>query len=137
MDKLEKYINRGYSVAETEMIYFSPNMDQTVQWFCDTLGWYGNVLDRNEESIGTYGFVSDLPEEIMCSGAIMGRTIHIWQGEASERVVAFIRVKNIKKLRDYVITQGWDKISEICKSEGTSKTCYVTTIDGSVLCFYE
>lgn len=67
MDKLEKYKNREYSVIETEMIYYSPDMEKTVKWFEDILGWYGNVLDRNEQGIGVYGFVSDLPQEIMCT----------------------------------------------------------------------
>lgn len=137
MDKLEKYNNRGYSIVETEMIYYSPDMDKTVKWFEDILGWYGNVFDRNEDNIGTYGFVSDLPQEIMYSGAVPARTIHIWHGDALERVIAFIKVRNVEKLRDFVIKHDWDKISDIYESGASPKTCDVTTIDGSVLWFFE
>lgn len=137
MDKLEKYLNRKYSVIETEMIYYSPDMEKTVKWFEDILGWYGDVFDRNEQGIGVYGFVSDLPQEIMCSGAVKARTIHLWYGDAAQKVVAFIRVNSLEKMRGYVVEQGWDKISGIYESGLSPKTCDVTTIDGSILYFYE
>lgn len=137
MDKLEKYKNRDYSVVETEMVYYSPNMDATVKWFEDILGWYGNILDRDGQGIGSYGFVSDLPQEIMYSGAVTARTIHLWRGEAAQKVVAFVKVKSVEKMRKYVVEQGWDKISGIYESGASPKTCDVTTIDGSLLWFFE
>lgn len=137
MDKLEKYKSRGYSVIETEMIYYSPDMDKTVKWFEDILGWYGNVMDRNEQGIGVYGFVSDLPQEIMYSGAVNARTIHLWYGDTPQKVIAFVKVKSIEKMRGYVVEQCWTKISEIYDSALSPKTCDVTTIDGSILYFFE
>lgn len=137
MNALEKYSERRYFVIETEMIYYTADMDKTVKWFKDVLGWYGDVIDRNEDGIGLYGFVSDLPQEIVCSGTVTAKTIHLWSGDAAEKVIAFIRVKNVDLLREFVIKQGWEKISEVYESGASPKTCDVTTVDGSVLWFYE
>ena len=98
MDKLQKYTARGYSVVETEMVYYTPDIDRTVKWFEDILGWYGNVFDRNEQGIGGYGFVSDLPQEIMYSGAVSTRTIHLFFGDAARKVIAFVCQKAIPRL---------------------------------------
>ena len=137
MDKISKYKNRAYSVIETEMIYYSLDMDKTVKWFEDILGWYGNVFDRNDQNIGTYGFVSDLPQEIIYSGAVPARTIHLWYGEPAQKVIVFVKVKNVDKMRDYVMENGWEKISGIYESGASPKTCDVTTIDGSIIWFFE
>ena len=55
MDSLLEAAPGGYTIREAAPILAAPEMDKTIQWFSDTLGWKGDVDLRDEEGRGTYG----------------------------------------------------------------------------------
>ncbi|MDD3243974.1 MAG: helix-turn-helix transcriptional regulator [Eubacteriales bacterium] len=46
---------RGYMVKETGAVYYTLDMDKTVEWFRNVLGWYGQIDSRNEDNKGGTG----------------------------------------------------------------------------------
>ncbi len=125
-----------YALKECVSVYYTKNMDETVKWFKDVLGWHGEVIDRNDKAEGTYGFVSQSPKEEVVSGAAPFWGFHLWYGEPSKQTVALLQVRNIHALRDRVKKSGWEQMGELQKTGASSQTCNITTIDGSVLmCF--
>ena len=131
---MQAYSERGYYVKENAPIYTTPDLEKTVAWFCDVLGWYGDIV---AESGGGYGCVYDFPGEMMVAELAFFRGFHLFKGEPSKGVVGFIRVQGLEKFRQYVLANGWDKISEIESQPWGANECRVTTVDGSVLRFFE
>ena len=131
---MQSYSERGYYVKENAPIYFTPDMEKTSAWFRDILGWYGGIV---AESGGDYGCVFDYPGELIASGLTPFRGIHLFKGEPSNGVVGFIHVQGLDKFRQYVINNGWDKITKIEPQPWGANECRVTTIDGCVMRFFE
>ena len=132
---MQTYSERGYYVKENAPVYFTRDMEKTAAWFCDVLGWYGGVV---AESDGWYGCVFDYPGELIVADLTPFRGIHLFKGEpAVGTFVGFIRVQGLEQLRDMVLAKGWDQVSEIYPQPWGAKECQVTTIDGSVLRFFE
>ncbi|MDR0325304.1 MAG: helix-turn-helix domain-containing protein [Oscillospiraceae bacterium] len=52
---LQTYSERGYYVKENAPVYFTRDMEKTCAWFCDTLGWYGDIAGRDESGTPIYG----------------------------------------------------------------------------------
>ncbi len=46
--KMTKFSERGYVVRENGPVYFTKDMDKTVKWFEDVLGWFGDVVARDK-----------------------------------------------------------------------------------------
>jgi len=130
-------MDREYFVKENVWIYYTPDMDQTLRWFEQVLGWNGKIFDRDDQGRGTYGFVSDIPSELIISGAVPFKGVHFWQGESIKQTVALIQVSNVDALYHFVTKNGWKQIGEIYKTGASPKTCNVKTIDGSILSFFE
>ena len=131
---MQSYSERGYYVKENAPIYFTPDMEKTSAWFRDKLGWYGGVV---AESNGAYGCVFDYPGELMVSGLMPFRGIHLFNGEATQGVVGFIHVQGVEKFRQFVLSRGWNQVSEIEPQHWGGNECQITTIDGSVLRIFE
>jgi AraC family transcriptional regulator len=55
--KMSKFSERGYVVRENGPVYFTKDMDKTVKWFEAVLGWYGDVIARDNAGNGDYGCV--------------------------------------------------------------------------------
>lgn len=128
---------RGYIVKETGAVYHTMDMDKTLQWFTDILGWYGQIDDRNEQNEGTYGCANNIPIEIESLHIAPFTGIHLFRGEPIKRTVGFMLVQGVDQLYSYVKSQGWNQITEVQSQPWGGKTCSVTTIDGSVLTFFE
>jgi len=131
---MQAYSERGYYVKENAPVYYTPDMERTSAWFRDVLGWYGGVI---VESAGQYGCVFDYPGEFIVAGLTPFRGIHLFTGEASKGVVGFILVQGLEQFRKFVVANGWSQISEIELQPWGANECQVTTIDGSVLRFFE
>jgi len=131
---MSAYSERGYYVKENAPIYLTPDMEKTSAWFRDILGWYGGIVT---ESAGEYGCVFDYPGEFIVSGLTPFRGIHLFNGEPSKDVVGFILVQGLEKFRNFVLVNGWTQITEIEPQPWGANECRVTTIDGSILRFFE
>lgn len=138
-DIMEKMNKRGYKFTRhADPVYHTMDMDKSVQWFEDVLGWYAGIEARDENGIGTYGSAMSFPGEIVHAGVADFDGIHLFYGEPQKNVVAFIGVNNINGLFIHVKENGWDQITEVSPPQPWgARICFVTTIDGSVLQFYE
>lgn len=93
---MEKMQKRGYTLQEQAApVYHTKDMDKTVEWFNNILGWYAGVDARDENGIGTYGCALSFPGEIVNAGIAGFDGIHFFYGEPSKNTVAFIMVHNI------------------------------------------
>lgn len=63
--------------------------------------------------------------------------IHMFYGEPVKQMVGFMLVQGVEKLYAFVKSRGWNEISEVGVQPWGGKTCSVTTIDGSILTFFE
>lgn len=128
---------RGYIVKETGAVYYTDDMDKTLKWFIDVLGWYGQIEARDESNKGTYGCVNNIPIEIESLHIAPFTGIHMFKGEPIKQMVGFMLVQGVDQLYTFVKSRGWNEISEVIAQPWGGKTCSVTTIDGSILTFFE
>ena len=130
------YSERGYYVKENEPIYYSQDIEKTINWFGDALGWFGGVIARDENGVAVYGGVDDYPhDEMPDERRFLG--FQLGKGEPSKGVVGCIKVRGLENLRKFVLKNGWEQISEIEPKPYGTNECFVTTIDGSSICFFE
>ena len=54
---MSRFSDKGYHVKENAPIYFTKDMIRTAQWFEEIIGWYSNIVERNEDGQGCYGVV--------------------------------------------------------------------------------
>lgn len=134
---MEKLRERGYSVNENGTVYYTKDMNKTLKWFEDVLGWYGGIDEKNEQGNGVYGCLLPMPDELVNLKIATFNGIHMFYGEPSNQVVSFIRVDNIHNLHDYVKKNGWKDITGIITQPWGGKECDVTTIDGSIMRFFQ
>ena len=136
-NNMQLYSERGYYIKENAPVYYTTDMDKTFSWFCDVLGWFGGIDSRNEDGVGEYGCVFDYPGELIASGLVPFRGIHLFNGEPSKGVVGFIMVQGLKKFRQFVLANGWNQITEINAQPWGVNECQITTVDGCILRFFE
>lgn len=46
---MSDFSERGYVVRETGAVYYTQDMDSTVRWFKEVLGWYGQIEQRDDK----------------------------------------------------------------------------------------
>lgn len=137
MDDMTKFSKRGYYVKENAPVYFTKDMEKTCKWFREVLGWYGEVCGYDEKNAPTYGCVFDYPGELIVANLTPFRGIHMFRGEPSKGVVGFLNIQGIDAFYKFVKDNGWNEISEVFSQPWGAKECSVTTIDGSILRFFE
>lgn len=134
---LIKYSERGYYVQANAPVYTTKDMDKTCKWFRDVLGWYGDVIARDDSGIPMYGCVFDYPGELMDSNIAPWRGIHMFTGESIKGVAGFIHIQGLDKLYKLVKENGWNQITDIEPQAWGARECAVTTPDGCILRFFE
>ena len=65
------------------------------------------------------------------------RGMHLFNGEPDTSVVGFIHVQGLDRFHQLVKENGWEQISDIYECTWGGRECSVTTIDGSVILFFE
>ncbi len=128
---------RGYTVKENGPVYYTKDMDKTVKWFEDVLGWYANIDERNNNGTGLYGCATPIPGELIDMKITTFNGIHLFFGEPSQQTVAFMRVEGIVELYNFVKKNGWEEITEVKNQHWGGMECDVTTIDGSIMRFFQ
>ena len=137
MDGLKRFAERSYVVKENGTVYFTMDMDKTIKWFEEVLGWYYEIDERNTEGKGTYGCVYDLPREFENLHIAPFTGIHMFYGEPKKGFLAFIKVQGIESLYKYVKEKGWKNITEIQVQPWGAKMCSIITPDEYELRFFE
>ena len=134
---MSKFSEKGYFVKENSPIYLTMDMDRTVKWFEDTLGWYSNIVERDSDGNGCYGVVFDMLPEIELTQLAPFTGMQIFKGQPEHRLISFMQVKGIEKMHDYIILNGWNEITEVQTQPWGGKTCSLTTVDGYVINIFE
>lgn len=137
LNDMEAYSQRGYYVKENAPVYFTSDIQKTCDWFRDVLGWYGDIILDNDGNTASYSCVFDYPGELIVSGLTPFRGIHLFRGEPIQGVVGFMMVQGLEKLHKMVKDNGWEQISDMETQPWGANECRVTTIDGSILRFFE
>ncbi len=135
--KMNKFSERGYVVRENGPVYFTKDMDKTVKWFVDVLGWFGDVVARDNKGVGEYGCVFDYPSEVAVAHLTPFRGFHLFTGEPIKGVAGFLMVEGLDALHKHVKDNGWNKISDIEPQSWGGRECLVTTPEGNILRFFE
>ena len=128
---------RGYNVRESGQVYFTKDMDKTIQWFKDVLGWYGDIDTRDESGHGGYGCAVPVPCEISSMTLLPFNGFHLFYGDPVQNWVGFMRVDDIDALHAFVKKNGWENVTGIEHQFWGARECDVTTIDGSVIRFFQ
>ena len=134
---MSKFSEKGYFVKENAPIYLTNNMEQTAKWFEDVLGWYSNIVEKDSNGNGCYGVVFDMLPEIELTHLAPFTGFQMFCGTPEQRVISFMQVSDIQKMYDYIISNGWDKITEVVIQPWGGKTCSLTTIDGYIINIFE
>ena len=134
---MSKFSEKGYVVKENAPIYLTEDMDKTVKWFEDVLGWYSNIVERDDNGNGCYGVVFDMLPEVELVHLAPFTGFQIFCGTPEPCMFSFMQVKGIDKMYDYVKSNGWEKITEVVTQPWGGKTCSLTTIDGYIINIFE
>ena len=134
---MSMYSEKGYFVKENAPVFLTLDMDRTAKWFEETLGWYYNIIERDENGQGCYGAVFEMLPEIEVTHLTPFTGFQMFYGNPVERVISFMQVQGIEKMREYIISKGWTKISEVVVQPWGGKTCSLTTIDGYIINVFE
>ena len=49
---MSRFSEKGYFVKENAPVYLTEDMSKTVKWFEEIMGWYGNVVENDEQGNG-------------------------------------------------------------------------------------
>ena len=131
------FTERGYFVKENNPVYFTKDMERTINWFHDVLGWYGNIVEKDDNGLGIYGFVFSIPPEIEITHLAPSNGIHLFVGEPVNSLIAFMSVHGIDALYRFVISKNYSDITEVKVEPWGAKTCEIMTPDGCILKFFE
>lgn len=134
---MSRFSEKGYYVKENAPVYFTKDMDNTATWFEDILGWYSNIVERDEKGKGCYGAVFEILPEVEITHLAPFTGIHMFYGEPEKGVISFMQVQGIEKMHEYITSKGWDKITDIVIQPWGGKTCELTTVDGYTIRIFE
>lgn len=127
------YESREYVVLENGPIYYTKDMDRTIEWFENVLGWYGTVDARDENGKALFGGIVPIPNQITEEQKLTYIGYSLFDGEPSKRVVGYIVVDDARKVYDYVVKSGWEEYTEVVTQHWGGMEFTVTTIDGGIL----
>ncbi|MDD3243973.1 MAG: hypothetical protein PHD32_09655 [Eubacteriales bacterium] len=81
--------------------------------------------------------MNNIPMEIEALHIAPFTGIHMFYGEPIKRMIGFMLVQGVDELHSFVKSRGWNEISEVKVEPWGGKTCSITTVDGSILTFFE
>lgn len=102
---MSRFSEKGYYVKENAAVYFTKNMDETAQWFEEIIGWYSNIVERNEQGNGCYGAIFEMIPEVEMTHQAPFTGFHMSYGESQKEVISFMQVQGIEKLYEYITSK--------------------------------
>ena len=97
---MSRFTKKGYHVRENAPVYFTKDLDRTAKWFEDILGWYSNIVERNQDGQGRYGVVFEILPEVEAVHLAPFTGIHMFYGKPREEMISFMQVQNIDKMHE-------------------------------------
>ena len=98
---MSKFSEKGYFVKENAPIYLTMDMDKTAKWFEEVLGWYSNIVERDDDGKGCYGVVFDMLPEVELVHLAPFTGMQMFCGIPEPRLISFMQVKGIEKMYEY------------------------------------
>ncbi len=129
----------GYTVLETAPVMTVPDLEATVAWFVQTLGWNGGIDAWDEQGRGTYGSVLLGVGEAVHQRVRPFNGIHLSRGRPPSEgcMLAMLYVEGLDRLHERVKASGWGRITDIVATPWASGVCDLTTLDGYLLRIFE
>lgn len=134
---MSKFAEKGYFVKENAPIYFTEDMNKTIKWFEEVMGWHSNLVEKDENGNGLYGVVFDMLPEIELTHLAPFTGFQLFRGKPEPRAISFMQVQNVEKMYSYVTSKGWTKITQVETQPWGGKTCSITTIDDYLINVFE
>ena len=134
---MSRFSEKRYVVKENAPIYLTMDMDRTAKWFEEVMGWYSNIVERDNADKGRYGVVFDMLPEVERVHLAPFTGFQMFYGEPKKSVISFMQVTGIEKMHEYITSKGWSEITEIVLQPWGGKTCSLTTIDGYIINIFE
>lgn len=127
------YEARGYVVLENGPVYYTQDMDRTIEWFENVLGWYGTVDARDADGKAIFAGIAPIPNEITEEKNLTYIGFSLLLGDPSKRVNAYFVVDQARQAYEYVKRSGWKEFSDLVEQPWGGLEFTVKTIDGSIL----
>lgn len=121
---MSRFSEKGYYVKENAPIYLTQDMDRTAEWFETIMGWYSNIVERTPEGCGCYGVVFDMIPEIEAVHLAPFTGFQLFCGEPDNKVISFMQVSGIERLHEYILSNGWEHITDVITQPWGGKTCF-------------
>lgn len=137
LNDIAEYSNTGGYIDSVEMIMYVPSIIDTVNWYKKYLGWDGGNTEEDEK----YGY-SQIRAYDSGSAGYMYKTFKGFHVRLSgtggvTKGSCFVFVTSIEKLREKLINNGWNKVTEIRDNGWGTKGFNVEDLNGFVLEFCE
>ncbi len=128
-------VSKGYRVLENGPVYHTLEMDNVVDWFRNVLGWIANVDARDDDGAGTFGCAMPIADPVASERMNSFLGFSLIYGEPLKRIVGYLTVDSVDNLRETILQNGWEKVTEIRQTPWGARECSVTTPDGGILVF--
>jgi predicted enzyme related to lactoylglutathione lyase len=125
----------GYYIRNNSAIYYTLDMEATLEWFNKVLGWPGIIEAKDEAGNGVYGLI--LPHDKSTIPGNGGPYMEMMRGEPVKPLAAMIQVWGVDSLRQRALDSGWTQVTPVNKTPWGARLFDMTTCDGSLLQFYE
>lgn len=134
---IAEYLNTGGYIDSVEMIMYVPSIIETVNWYKKYLGWDGDNSEEDEK----YGYsqiraYDNKTAECMYN-TFKGFHIRLSKNNDSTKGSCFVMVTSIEKLHEKIVSNGWDKASEIKDNGWGTKGFVLEDLNGFKLEFCE
>ncbi|MGC6769717.1 hypothetical protein ACYSNR_15395 [Enterococcus sp. LJL128] len=121
-----------------ELVYYSPDIEKTLAWFDDILGWLTQVDRRDDNNQAVHGIAYTVPLQYFSNKFSSNIKIHIFSGEPAKGVISFIPTTKLEKLVAFANRKkDCGCHCAVNQSEDGTLYTHLKTIDGSVLTFYQ
>lgn len=132
------FIPNGPLTLGMECVYYSNDIKKTLSWFNTVLGWLTKIEMEDDAQAITYAIAYTVPyQHFSTTGDIQQKAkVHIFQGEPRQEIVSIIPTTKLKKLVDSVNKVTEEAIT-IQQAENGNLYAKLTTVDGSILTFYQ
>lgn len=127
--------SKGYRVLENGPVYHTLEMDNVVDWFRNILGWIANVDARDDNGAGTFGCAMPIADPVASERMNSFLGFSLIYGEPLKRIIGYLTVDCVDNLRETILQNGWEKVTEIRQTPWGARECSVTTPDGGILVF--
>lgn len=134
-----QFIPDGPLSLGMECVYYSNDIEKTLAWFSNTLGWLTKIELKDETQAITYAVAYTIPYQQFTSvnDVLPKIKIHILPGEPRQEIISIIPTTKLDKLVAHVNQNNNNEEITIQQAYDGNLYTKLTTIDGSILTFYQ